>query len=123
MDWTHLGQVCLDALLPVLATVLTGVLTALAGLAIAYLRKKWGLQITAAQEDAIDAAILDGIEYAEEQARKRLKSGSGITTASDAKLDLAVTHAIMEMRRMGLPEMARDRIVALIEARIEQVRP
>jgi hypothetical protein len=128
MDWSHIGQLCMEQLLPVLGTILAGILSALAGLAIAYLRRKWGLEISDQQAQMIGDIVRNGISYAEEQAQKMLKAardekGSFNQYTSAGKLDTAIIYIIEEMKRQGLPELTRDSRVKLVEARIEEVRP
>lgn len=122
MDWTETLRLLAEQLLPVVGVILAGVLSALGGLLVFYLQKWAGVKITQAQVDMLDDIIVDGIEYAEEQARKALKAKDP-SPGSDSKLETAIAFIVTEARRKGLPEMARDTLVKVIESRIEDVRP
>lgn len=117
MDYTEIGRVFAEQFLPVVAVILAGVLSALAGVVLVKLRAWAGVKISQAQEDALTDAVLDAIDFAEEQAHKALKAADP-TPDSESKLEQAVSHLRLEIERRGLPEMARDELVRAIEARI-----
>lgn len=109
-------------LLPIILTILAGVLTLLGTYALRWLRKRLGLERLVA-DDAITAAVAEivagGVAYAE-QAERRWRRGFEPPPADSprAKLDAALEWAAREIRRRELPEQARDRLVDMIEARL-----
>ena len=122
MDWNDIGRACLEQLLPIIGTILAGVVSALLAVAIAYMRKKWQLDINDRQRWALEGAASSAIAYAEEQARKALKAKDP-TPASNSKLETAIAAFRAEVERQGLPEMGEDAIVRLIESSMEDSRP
>lgn len=103
-----------DALLPALLTILAGVLTTLG-----YALHRWlaarlrleSLVTEEARDRLADRAVALAVDAVEQLARRAVEPMS-----PDAKRILAIDIAASEMRRHGLPELARDRLVEMIEA-------
>jgi len=117
MDWTEFGLAIANGLLPIVASLLVAVLTALAGVAIRWLHMKTGIEVNDEQRWALESFIAEGVGYAEEQGRKAIKAGDP-TPEADTKLEIAVGYVIDRIAESGLPTMGEDAIVRLIEARL-----
>lgn len=78
-----------------------------------------GIKIDDAERARLDAIVFDGISKAEQWARVRAKAGT--TTAGSEKLDHALEFITQSAKAAGVKDVARDRIVALIEAKLGQL--
>lgn len=76
------------------------------------------------QRQTLAEAIEAAIRYAEEQGRKALAAAKAAGGASSGvkKLELAVSFAEAEIRRLGLDVVAREHLERLIESRIGPMR-
>ena len=117
-------MVLLDFLLQLVMPLAIAVLTTLTGVAI----RKWGKKLDVDNQEAIirvtDGIITSGLSFAEEQGRKALRAGSVRTTGAD-KLQSAVNYAKHQIEASGLPRIAENELIDLIEAKLhqERVRP
>lgn len=121
MDWTEFGRVAAENLTPIALIILVGVVGAATKVGLAYLEKWTGAKISEVQRGMIDDLTLDGIRFVEEVALRKLRAGDP-TPDSDTKLELAFKYVVAHMKAQGLPEMARDRLVELIEANLMSLR-
>jgi len=110
-----------EELLPVVVTILVSVLSVLGTVAVYYLKKWAGITVSDRQRSMFALLALDAVGYTEEQARKALKAKDK-TPDSDTKRELAVKYMVNHAREMGLPEMARDRIVEIVESALMDTR-
>lgn len=104
-------------LLPLVVLILVGVAYALGRKAIAAFEAKTGLDLSTGTETSILGVIDLGIGAAEKWAANVLKS-TGKKPPSVEKLDKAMAFIVDELKRRNLPEMARDAVVKLIEAKL-----
>lgn len=106
-------------ILGALVTALTGVLTVgiplLVRLGLRYLEKRLHIETTAADEERLIRAAQQGVDFAEEQARKRLKVG-GSPLSSQDKLDLAAGYVQDVLARHGVDRMTQAEIERVVEA-------
>lgn len=107
----------LNVLLPLLVSVLVPVLSYFVARALQTFRAKTGMQLSAEVEFALDKAIKDGVLAAEQWALALVKQG-GEKPSGLRKLDEALSFVDAEVKRLGLPELARDVLVSKIEAEV-----
>jgi hypothetical protein len=114
-------MVLLDFLLQLVTPIAIAVITALAGIAV----RKWGRKLDADKQEAIirltDGIITSGLSFAEEQGRKALRVDKVKTESAD-KLQSAVDYVKQQLDASGLPQVAEDELVKLIEAKLHQER-
>jgi hypothetical protein len=122
MDWGEFARVLGEQLAPILATIIVGIIGALAAVGAAYLKKWTGVQVSEAQQRMFAHLAQDAADFAEEQARKALKAGDK-TPDSDTKMETAVKFVFGQAEAMGLPGVARDRLVEMIESYLGFTRP
>jgi 16S rRNA U1498 N3-methylase RsmE len=113
------GEV-LTFLLPILGTVLTVILTALA--------KKWidklGIERSGKIDDMIDKYVEMGVEAAERIAINAAKaSGAGGTGDGSDKKAHAVKTVLAELEQSGIKDVAEQLVVNRIEAYLEKKSP
>lgn len=106
-----------DPLIDTLALVVQGVLLALIGVGLAWLKKKWGIDAGQQVEAAIQDVVERSIGYAAEKAHKAAKLGEDAPNGAK-KLRDALEFAEAEVQRLGYDVMARDKLVELIESRL-----
>jgi len=122
MDWTELGRVAAENLMPIALIILVGAVGGMVKVGLAYLEKWTGAKISQVQREMIVDLAEDAVYFAEEQARKAFRAGDP-TPDSDTKMETAFKCATDHARDLGLPEMARDRLVELIESQLMKDRP
>lgn len=122
MNWTELGVAIGQGLVPIVAMLLVAVIGALVSVGVAYIKKWTGVQIGKAQREEFADLAEGAVYFVEEQARKALRAKDP-TPDSDTKMEMAVQYVIAHAKAQGLPEMARDRLVELIEANLMMDRP
>jgi hypothetical protein len=110
----------LENLLPIVTAVLLPVLLVLVRKFLLWLEVKLDFDMNEAIELKILSLIEEGILYAEEQALKALKDGKKL--GSDDKLRLAIEYVVERCRDLGLPELARDKLVKLVESKVGVTR-
>jgi len=115
------GKETLGFLLQTLVLILTPVVLLLVKKLVTAIEKKTGLDVSTRQIELLNQAITDGIALAQEQAHKRLKLDEPPLT-SDGKLDIAVKFVVEALRQSNGPQIARDYIIKLIEARLNMSR-
>lgn len=114
-------MVLLDFLLQLVTPIAIAVMTTLAGIAV----RKWGKKLDTDKQEALirltDSLITSGISFAEEQGRKALRTDN-VKTESAQKLSMATDFIAQQLSASGLPGIAEDELVKLIEARLAQER-
>ena len=111
--WATVGGALGTAFMPLLATIATAAVVALAKKGI----DKLGVTRSQEIDDMIDKYVGIGIGYAERWANSKL-SGDG-KPASEDKLALAVKTVAGELDQSGITGVAEDLIVARIESALE----
>ncbi len=104
----------LQYLLPPLATLFVAALIAVAH-AIA---KKYGLESSLLSDGKLDSAIQKGVGFAEEWALNKSKIDPSKMPSSSDKLTKAIEFAKAEMDRLGLEQLAEQKIEDLIHAHL-----
>lgn len=66
--------------------------------------------------DTLNEAAVNGVAYAEEWARKKLKTGAEVT--GESKLEQALAYVLKELEDAGYKKMAEDKLIKLIEAKL-----
>lgn len=94
MDWSSLFDTFLHYGLPLLGSAATALVLWL-------LKKKFNLQISAEQEKLLADILHKAISFAEEWARKQVKSGESTPTGVE-KLQRATEFAKKEVARVGI---------------------
>jgi len=114
-------MVLLDFLLQLVAPIAIAVLTTLAGIAV----RKWGHKLDHEKQEALvrltDSVITSGISFAEEQGRKALRFDK-VKTEGAEKLSTATDFVAQQLSASGLPGIAEDELVKLIESRLAMER-
>lgn len=103
-------QTLLAWLLPLVGTIVTGVLGALA----AALLRRWNINL---QQDSIDKVIGAGVHFAEGKALAALNAGAAKTPSAE-KLEMALQVATALIGQYKLQQLAEDKLKALIEAKL-----
>lgn len=106
-----------DQLVNVVGVALGVFLLALANRAIAVLEKKTGIELSEKQRNQINAAVEQGISFAEEQAHKAVKSRLGSTTLPP-KIDVATQFVLDLVNSTDLKSLTKEQAQKLIEARL-----
>ena len=96
------------------------VVLALVGVLLAHLKKKYGWEMGCQMKQMLDGLIIDGISYADEQAKKAL--GKAGKLPSDSKLKMAVDFVAAQVDDLGLPQKGGDALAKLIEAKLNTER-
>jgi len=122
MDWTEFATALGTQIVPILATLLVAIITALVSVGLSHLKAWTGVKITDVQRDMVTQMASEGVTYAEEQALKALKKCDK-TPDSDTKMELAVNYVVGQMKASGLPAMAENELVKLIESNLMFQRP
>jgi hypothetical protein len=78
-----------------------------------------GIKIDDAERARLEMIVYDGIAKAEQWARVRAKSGT--PTAGAEKLDHALDFITEASKSAGVKDLARERLVGLIEAKLGQL--
>lgn len=110
-------KVILEFVLPLVVAIATPILVLLARRFVAYLEKKWNFEATQEQLATLDRIVTDAIGFAEEQALKKLKLGEDSPDGAK-KLDMALDYIADRARDSGLDELAKEKLVRLIEAKL-----
>lgn len=107
----------LNVLLPLLASILLPILSYFAARALQTFRQKTGILLSAEVEFALDKVIKDAVMAAEQWALAQVKSGAE-KPSGVRKLDEALAFVDAEVKRLQLPELARDVLIAKVEAEV-----
>lgn len=114
-------KVIVENVLPVVIAILTPILLLLAKRLIVYLEKKWDFDMSDKMEAALMDVISRAVVFAEEKAMAAVKTGEDIPDGAQ-KLDNALEYAISEMKRLGLDELAKEKLAELIESKLFEKR-
>jgi len=118
------AKVATEALLPFVLSLVGGALLILGRYAHRWLARKLDVEELIAEEhrDALVRSIIEGgISLAEQRAMVRLRERGELPDGAK-KLEWALEWAIAEMKRRGVPELARDYLIDLIESRLGDPR-
>lgn len=94
-----------------LAAVATAVVPVVLGQGFRWLRLRYNLELSRAQEQELHDAVIEGINYAEQWARNKAKQG--VSPAGQVKLERAMVHAAKR-----LPGADTQRVRDVIEAEL-----
>lgn len=115
----------LYTLLSTLIDIVAPVLMVLAGWIAWKLTKifeaKTGYDVPANLEARLDAWAAQGVAYAEEQGRKALKANQD-KLEMGAKKELALGYILDMAKTAGVPDLARDKLEKLVEAKVAMSR-
>jgi len=114
-------MVLLDFLVQLSAPLVTGILGVLGTWLVRKLTKKWDTEKQEATVRLTQNMIQAGVAFAEEQARKALKTDRVKTESAD-KMQSAVDFIQQQLDASGLPGIAEAELTKLIEARLQQER-
>ncbi len=78
-----------------------------------------GISETAALETLVTALVNQAVLYAEQEASKLAAEGK--ESSGSAKLQLALDFVLLQLKALGLAEMARDELVRRIEASVGEL--
>lgn len=119
MDWDAISRTLVEHLAPPVLTILAGVLGVLGTVALRRLQQWLGVQRTESLQRTWDALVDDGIAYARQRAKRYANGRTGGGKApSSQKLVWALEWVTARAREHELPELARERLEQLIEARL-----
>lgn len=107
----------IENVLPVLLTILTPILLALASWVLLKIKQKTGLAISAEQEKMLDGAIEKGIGFAEQWALNKAKVPADAPDSAQ-KLDKALEFIAEFTKKQGMQGKAKEELTKLIEARL-----
>jgi hypothetical protein len=107
--------------IPVILAIVAPILVVLAKKALDVFQEKTGLEVSKEHRSLLEDLVGKGIAFAEEQARKALKSGDAAPDGS-SKLELAIDFISTNAEAMGLDTKADD-LAKLIEAKLFEDRP
>jgi hypothetical protein len=110
VDKQEWWQLLLTWALPLIGTILTPVLGALA----IVLLRRWGINM---KKETINDVIGKAVHFGEGKALAALNAGNPKTGGAE-KLDLALKAANMLLEQYKLPAMGRDALVTLIESKL-----
>lgn len=114
-------MVLLDFLVQLSAPLVTGILGVLGTWIVRKLTKKWDVEKREAAERLTSNFITSGVAFAEEQARKALRTDK-VKTEGAEKLQTAVDYVQQQLQTAGVGDIARDELVNLIESRLHMER-
>lgn len=110
-------MIVLENLIPLLFTIISPPLVALAGWGLQKLAKKWKMEEALKYEDKVDDLVLKAIKAMEKKSLNAVKRG-GERTPGQKKLEGAMKFVNNQLRSLKLPQKAADELVDLIEAQL-----
>lgn len=110
-------QVILENVLPIVATVLGVLVTALVPLLALWLKKKFGLDIAVSQQKMLADSLDHGIGLAEQWSAGKLKASEPRVSGAE-KLDKALEFVTAQIKARGLEEKSKEELTKLLEARL-----
>jgi Spy/CpxP family protein refolding chaperone len=108
----------LDILLPVMAALAGW----LAMRCVRWLEQKLKIDISDKQEQKLNALIYEGVAYANEQARKKLKASEEKLKGPE-KLELALNFAADMVEHYQLPAVSKEKLTKMVESKLNAYRP
>lgn len=118
---TAVAELAVLFLQVVIFPVLGSLLTYLAGMAAAYLKKKWDIELLDRQEAKIDEWIAQAVHWAEEKSRNRVRSGLGRIKGPD-KLEEVMHQVVNQVRAKRWDDWAESSIRTKIEGYLGKKR-
>jgi hypothetical protein len=119
MSWL---QVFAEFVLPIAATLLLAVLVPVAHKLGALLAGKATVETQIRIEQMMEQLVIQGIHYAEEQARNALRAG-GDRVGGAQKLELALRYVSERLKEADIVGIAANRLRDLIESKLHYERP
>lgn len=108
--------------IPLLALILTPIVTIFAHRLLRLAEDKWGVKVSADDEAKLDALLDKGIHFAEAKAKATVKADPSIApTTGRQKLLGAIDFVRREAQAVGLGQLAEERIAALLQAKFGQL--
>lgn len=84
-------------------------------------RDKWGIDISAAQEELVMNAVRQGLAFAEEQSRKAMKEGLPPKSGDEKKIE-AVRFISEKLKTLGVLDWGSEKLADLVEAALHMKR-
>lgn len=109
-----------NGIIPFVSQVLIGLAPVAVAIVGALVYKKFGFQLSADKAAQLDGLLEKGILFAESKAAALAKSQLP-APKGDEKLTQAVDYVLAELKRHGLDQMAKDKVVDLVQAKFGQV--
>ena len=106
-----------EQLLPVVATILMGLGTLLVTVLTKVAHRKFGVEIEEKHQAMLTEWVSKGVGYAEQWALQQVKTTGEIPSGRE-KLDKALSFVTNHARSVGLDQIARDKVVDLVEAQL-----
>jgi hypothetical protein len=122
--WLAYAKVATESLLPVVLTLVSGAMLILGRYVHRWLAAKLGVEQLIAEEkrDALVRDVIDGGIARSEQRTVQWARERGELPPGPAKLEWALKWIVDELHRRGLPELGRDQLAELVEARLGDPR-
>jgi cytochrome c biogenesis factor len=114
-------MVLLDFFVRMSVPLVTAVMSVLGAWMVRKVTRKWDLEKQEATARLVDGFIVSGVAFAEEQARKALKVNNTQTSGA-RKLQMALERVESQVATSGLPGIARDELVSLVESKLQMER-
>lgn len=114
-------MVLLDFAVQLSAPLVTAILGLLGTFLVRKLTRKWDDEKQGAAVQLTQSMIQAGVAFAEEQARKALRTHQ-VPTKGAQKMQNALDFVRQQLDASGLPNVAEEELVRLIEARLQQER-
>lgn len=111
-------KVLAENLIPPLMIILSGLLVYGARRLLQLAEQKLGFDLDEASEKKLADLVDQGVHYAEQWGLSKAKRPGADPASGSEKLDKAMEFIGAEVARMKLPELARDALVAKIEAAV-----
>lgn len=110
-----------DSAITILTPAVTAILLYLVHRVVKIFETKTKITLDQHEEDMIDGWVNDAIHFAEEKAHKAATNKLATVTGPE-KLEAAADYVISSVRRAGWGPMARDKIKAAVEAKLNTTR-
>lgn len=115
-------KVVFDNLIPLIFLIVTPLLVLLVRRFIKYLEDRFNWDMSAQSEAQLDAVLRQALLFAEEKARTAVKTDPATLPGGAQKLNTALKFATDELHRLGLDQLAADKLAALLEAKLFDLR-
>ena len=106
-----------EQLLPIFVTIISGLVPVIVAVLGRTMHKKFGVEIEQKHQAMLNAWVAQGVGYAEQWALQHVKE-TGDTPSGRQKLDKALSFVTNHARSVGLDQIARDKVVDLVEAQL-----
>lgn len=114
-------MVLLDFLVQLSAPLVTAILGILGTWAVRRLARKWDVEKREAVTRMVDGFVVSGVAFAEEQARKALRTNQTRTEGAK-KLQSALDYIERQMVSSGVDRIAREELIELVESKLQMER-